>query len=129
MSTRVMVTLPDEVYRRARRLATLTSRDVADVLADTITLSFSSLSADSESVRPVSKLSDEEVLTLTELQMEPSQDRRLSVLLDRQQAGKLTATERSELLALMQVYQEGLLRKAQALHEAVRRGLQEPLEA
>ncbi|MFQ5592537.1 MAG: hypothetical protein ACE5HA_00075 [Anaerolineae bacterium] len=129
MSTRVMVTLPDEVYRRARRLATLTSRDVADVLADTITLSFSSLSADSEAVRPVSKLSDEEVLTLTELQMEPSQDRRLSVLLDRQQAGKLTATERSELLALMQVYQEGLLRKAQALHEAVRRGLQEPLEA
>ncbi len=129
MSTRVMVTLPDEVYRRARRLATLTSRDVADVLADTIALSFSSLSADSETVRPVSRLSDEEVLTLTELQMEPSQDRRLSVLLDRQQAGTLTATERSELLALMQVYQEGLLRKAQALREAVRRGLREPLEA
>jgi hypothetical protein len=124
-----MVTLPDEVYRRARRLATLTSRDVADVLADTIALSFSSLSADSETVRPVSRLSDEEVLTLTELQMEPSQDRRLSVLLDRQQAGTLTATERSELLALMQVYQEGLLRKAQALREAVRRGLREPLEA
>jgi hypothetical protein len=36
--------------------------------------------------------------------------------------------ERSEMLALMQVYAEGLLRKAQALREAVRRGLREPLE-
>jgi hypothetical protein len=38
----------------------------------------------------------------------------------------LSDTERGELLTLMQVYQEGLLRKAQALHEAVRRGLREP---
>jgi len=29
----------------------------------------------------------------------------------------------------MQGYQEGLLRKAQVLHEAVRRGLREPLES
>jgi hypothetical protein len=29
----------------------------------------------------------------------------------------------------MQVYEEGLLQKAQAMSEAVRRGLMEPLEA
>ncbi len=63
-----------------------------------------------------------------ELQMEPAQDQRLSFLLDKQQAGELTEADRSELLALMQVYQEGLLRKAQALREAVQRGLREPLE-
>jgi hypothetical protein len=49
--------------------------------------------------------------------------------LDKQQAGKLTNDERPELLALMQVYQEGLLRKAQALNEAVQRGLRKPLES
>ena len=61
--------------------------------------------------------------------MEPAQDRRLTVLLDRQQTGEFTEAERPESLALMQVYQEGLLRKAQALREAVQRGLREPLEA
>jgi len=61
--------------------------------------------------------------------MEPTQDQRLSTMLDRQQAGELTEAERPELLALMQVYQEGLLRKAQALHEAVRRGLCERLDS
>ena len=45
-----------------------------------------------------------------------------------QQAQKLSVPEQTELLALMQVYQEGLLRKAQALREAVRRGLRPPLE-
>ena len=66
-------------------------------------------------------------LALTELQMQPEQDRKLSTLLQQQQAGELSDAERSELLALMQCYQEGLLRKAQALQEAVRRGLREPL--
>ena len=128
MSTRVMISLPDEVYHRAERLAQLISRDVADVLADTVELSLPPLSPRSETVRPVTELTDEEVLALTELQMESKQDRRLSLLLERQQAGELSDTERSELLALMQLYQEGLLRKAQALHEAVRRGLRQPLE-
>lgn len=80
-----------------------------------------------EMVRPVKELSDEEVLALTELQMEPAQDQRLSSLLSKQQTGEVSDTERAELLALMQLYQEGLLRKARALHEAVRRGLREPL--
>lgn len=75
----------------------------------------------------VSELSDQEVLKLAESQMTPAEDRRLSQLLDRQQAGKLKAEERLELFALMQIYQNGLLRKAMALAEAVRRGLREPL--
>lgn len=128
MSTQVTLTLPDDVYRRAERLAQLSSRDVADVLADTLELSLSPIGLKSEAVEPVSALSDEEVMALAELQMAPEQDQRLSKLLDKQQAGTLIETERSELLASMQVYQESLLRKAQALHEAVRRGLQEPLE-
>jgi hypothetical protein len=60
--------------------------------------------------------------------MAPEQDRRLSVLLQKQQERVLSAAEQTELLLLMQVYQEGVLRKAQALREAVRRGLRTPLE-
>ncbi len=61
--------------------------------------------------------------------MEPEQDQRLSDLLDKQQAGILTNNQRLELLTLMQIYQEGLLRKATALSEAVRRRLIEPLNS
>jgi predicted DNA-binding protein len=128
MSTQVTLTLPDEVYRRAERLAQLSSREVADVLADTIELSLSPVGLKSEAVEPVSALSDEEVMALAELQLASDQDQRLSSLLDKQQAGTLIEAERSELLGLMQVYQESLLRKAQALREAVQRGLREPLE-
>ena len=127
MSTQITVTLPDEVYRRADRLARLTGRSLADLLADTIGLSLSPVSPHAESYHPVSALSDEEVLALADLQMEPAEDRQLSALLDKQQSGTFTEVERPELLALLQLYQEGLLRKAQALHEAVRRGLREPL--
>lgn len=128
MSTQVIITLPDEIYHRAERLAQLIHRDVADILADTLALSLPPLSLQPEAVRPIMELSDEDVLALAELQMEPDQDRRLSVLLEGQQAGELTDAERPELLALMQLYQERLVRKAQALREAVRRGLRQPLE-
>ncbi len=127
MSTQVLISLPDDIYHRAERLAQLTSREVVDVLADTIGLSLAPLSPEPVSVTPITEIPDDDVLALTELQMAPDQDRRLSLLLHRQQAGEISDPERSELLALMQLYQEGLLRKAQALHEAVRRGLREPL--
>ena len=119
MATRVMVTLHDEVYRRVKHLAQLTRRGVADLLADTITLALQPLAVSAESVPAVTSLSDEEVLGLTELQMAPEQDRRLSALLRRQQERALSAAEQAELVTLMQVYQESLLCKAQALHEAV----------
>lgn len=128
MGTQVTVILPDDLYHRAERLAQLTSREVAEVLADTIALSLTSLSSQPASVTPVTELTDEEVLSQAEIQMAPGQDQRLSTLLHRQQAGELSDMERSEMLALMQVYLDGLLRKAQALREAVRRGLREPLE-
>jgi len=126
MSTQVTVTLPDEVYRSAVRLAQLARREVEDVLTDTLTLSLPSLRQDLDALPPIESLSDADILALTRLELPPAQDRRLSALLDRQQADSLTDTERGELLTLMQAYQEGLLRKAQALQEAVRRGLREP---
>jgi hypothetical protein len=127
MTTQVIITLPDEIYQRAERFARLANRDVASVLADTIRLSIPPIREDVLDLEPISSLSDQQVLTLTQLQMEPEQDAQLSKLLDRQQAGLLIESERIELQTLMQIYQEGLLRKATALSEAVKRGLIEPL--
>lgn len=127
MSTKITITLPDEIYQRAERFARLANRDIASVLADTIQLSIPLVSAEVNSLEHVSVLSNEQVLALTELQMETEQDTRLSELLDCQQAGTITEDEHLELQTLMQIYQEGLLRKATALSEAVKRGLIEPL--
>ena len=125
--TTITLTLQDDVYRRAAQFAQMANLKVNEVLSDVIELSLLPSNPQPSAVKPVSELSNKEVLKLTELQMAPAQDRRLSRLLDRQQAGQLKAEERVELLTLMQIYQNGLLRKAQALAEAVRRGLREPL--
>ncbi len=127
MSTQVRITLHDEVYRRAKRLAQMSNRKIEELLAQAIELSLSPVGAATDIYKPVSKLSDAEVLELSQMQMDAKEERRFSRLLNKQQAGKLSNSEGSELLALMQNYQEKLLRKAQALREAVRRGLREPL--
>ncbi|MUG98634.1 hypothetical protein F7734_42645 [Scytonema sp. UIC 10036] len=129
MSNQITITLPDEVYKRAEHFARLANRELASILADTIQFGIPSISAVAAAFEPISALSNEQVMTLTELQMEYDQDVRLSELLDRQQAGTMTEIERSELQALMQIYQELLLRKATALSEAVKRGLMEPLNS
>ena len=127
MSTQVAITIPEQVYKKARRLAQLTHCKVGDLLAEAIALSLAPVTTSSEVSPPVTELSDKEVLALTKLELPATQDRRLSRLLLGQQAGKLTREEVAELISMMLVYQEGILRKAQALREAVRRGLIEPL--
>lgn len=127
MSTQITITLSDELYQQAERFARLANRDLATVLTDAIQGSISPVSSRADTLIPMNKLSDQEVLALTELQLEASQDESLSQLLDRQQAGQLTETDNHELQALMEIYQEGLLRKATALSEAVQRGLIPPL--
>jgi predicted DNA-binding protein len=134
MNTKITLNLPDEIYKKAEHFAQLTNRNVADVLTQVIALSLSPIasqytSAESLENTSVASLSDEEVVALTESQMEPEHDHRLSELLYNQQAGTLINAEHSELVSLMQVYQEKLLLKATALREAVERGLREPLDA
>jgi hypothetical protein len=128
MSTEVTITLTDAAYQQVERFANRANRDVASVLAETIYASIPYVGEDVAELEPVADLPDEQVLALTQLQMEPEQDAELSRLLDRQQAGLLTQSEQSSLQSLMQIYQEGLLRKATALNEAVKRGLIEPLD-
>jgi hypothetical protein len=74
-------------------------------------------------------LSDSQIMALTKLEMEPLHDVKLGELLDKQQSGTLASEETQELGYLMQIYREGLLCKATALAEAVKRGLMEPLDS
>ncbi len=66
---------------------------------------------------------------VTKLEMEILQDTKLSELLDMQQSEIFCPEERQELEHLMQIYCEGLLRKATALAEAVKRGLIDSLDS
>lgn len=127
MSTQITISLPEETYRRAKRLAQLTRRDVAAVMADTLSLSLPQLGSASVTDTAVANLSDEEVLTLADLQMDAADDKQLSHLLDKQQAGTLTEVERIELMRLMQIYQSSLLQKAEGMAEAVQRGLRKSI--
>jgi hypothetical protein len=126
MSTQVTVTLPDDAYERAFRYAAYAKRDLSEIISAALASSLPSIEAIDE-LKGISKLPDPEILTLTELRMVPEADRRLSQLLEEQQAGTLSDLERAELASLMKAYELGLLRQSQALAEAVRRGLIPPL--
>lgn len=122
MSTKITLTLPDEIYHQAQQIAQKCQRNVADILVETLE------SVLSPNPKPISALSDSEVMALTQLRMQPDREHRLNELLDRQQSDTIAPNERSELQALIHIYEDKLLRQAQALNEAVRRGLLEPLQ-
>ena len=127
MSTQVIVTLSDSLYKRMHTLAGMTGKPLADLLAETIELSVPPREFKNALNEKISHATDEQIREWTELQLDKRDDNRLSDLLDKQQAGTIKETEHAELTGLMQAYQEGLLRKAQAWNEAVRRGLRDSL--
>lgn len=121
MSEQITIQVSDQVVRQAATVASQTQRRVEDVLAEWLESLVSDL--------PVESLSDSDVLRLTELQLSDEQQSALSELLERNSEKSLCEQDRRRLDELMRVYEQGLLRKAQALRVAVQRGLLEPLQA
>ena len=121
MSQQVTIQVSEQVLRQAAQVAAQTQRSIEDVLAAWL----ESLTTE----RPVEELSDDEILTLTELRLTDEQDASLSELLERNREGTLNAEGQRELDEMMRLYEHGLLRKSQALKVAVQRGLREPLRA
>jgi hypothetical protein len=128
MSTPVTLTLPDELYEQARQWAVITRRGVPEALTDVLSIALKPVRAVPSIEKPVAKLSDKELLALTQAEMPPHQGQRLSQLLALQQDDALNEQEQAELLSLMQNYQHIWLRQSEALAEAVKRGLRAPLE-
>lgn len=128
MGMQVTLTLPDELFELAKRWAAITQQDLTDTLTDALTIALTPVHTAPEMEEPVSSLSDRDVLSLSMAKMNPAQGRRLNQLLEKQREGMLSEDERPELLALIQIYHQLWIRQSEALVEAVRRGLRDPLE-
>jgi hypothetical protein len=77
---------------------------------------------DSNLYPSVSSLSDDEMRTLARLKLSQNQHDRLGELQAKGKASDLAEIERYELLALLQIYQFGQLRKSEAIAESAKRG-------
>jgi hypothetical protein len=125
MAIEVILTLPENLIEQARRLGSATHRDADAVLADALAMMWLPIEeSPSREQSSVENLSNDEVLALANSKMDEVQNQRLGDLQAKGKATGLSEAERYELLALLQIYQIGQLRKSEALAEAIRRGLQ-----
>jgi hypothetical protein len=119
MSEMVTLQISEDVIERAKAVAFSTQRRFEDVLAEWLDRAANEI--------PVDQLPDDEVMALVELMLPESQQEELSDLLADQRESQLTEAGRVRLDELMQIYQQGMVRKAQAIRVAVQRGLMPPL--
>lgn len=127
MGTQVTLTLPDELYENARQWSIMTHQDMVQTLTEALKIVLTPVYTEPRLEKSVASLSDSEVLALSQVKMPANQGRRLGDLLKKQRETQLAKTEQSELLALMQVYNQLWIRQSEALAEAIRRGLRSPL--
>jgi hypothetical protein len=125
----ITLQLSERLLEQAQQLSSATQTEVSAILTqalESICLTLESL-PENNLYTPVSSLSDNEVLGLAAIKMDALQNQRLGDLQAQGKVISLSPSEQYELLALMQIYRLGQLRKSQALAEAVQRGLRAPL--
>ncbi len=120
MSSLVTLEISEEIANLARGVAVRTNRRLEDVLTE--------LLAHGAKELPIEWLPDETVLALSYGMLPEDQQAELSELLHGNSNGTLTDEEHIHLDELMEIYEEGLLRKAQAIKVAVERGLRPRLD-
>jgi hypothetical protein len=126
--TEVTLNLSEPLLAHAKKLGQATQRNVDVVLTDTLEMLWLTLEETPNLAESsISELSNDAVLKLADAKMNESQNQRLGDLQAKGKAEGLTDAERYELLALLQIYQLGQLRKSESLAEAFHRGLREPL--
>ncbi|MEZ4680127.1 MAG: hypothetical protein R2932_38500 [Caldilineaceae bacterium] len=128
MSKEITLTIPDELLQNAESWSNLTHRNLNETLTDALKIVLTPIHSDRSMEQQVISLSNEEVLALTKVQMDESQGKRLNKLLEKQQEGTLEAEDHLALMALMQIYNQLWLRQAEALAEAVKRGIHPPMQ-
>ena len=117
----VTINLPDKIFANVSSVASKSHRRIDEVIVEKIEREFA---VDAEDLaNQIAFCSDKEILELTELQIPPKQDHRLSNLLQKQGAQDLTANEQKELWNLMELNRLTTLKKAFALREISRRDL------
>lgn len=115
MSEQITLQVSSNVLQHAAQVAVKTSQNLENLLSGTLEFFYSD--------PPVQSLSDQEVIALGQLKFSDAEQELFSDLLYENREGLLTADRREELDRMMKVYERGQLRKAEALEEAVKRGL------
>ncbi len=117
----VTINLPENVFAHLSNTVSKSHRRIDEVIAEKIERDFA-IDAD-ELEKQIAVCSDKEISELAEIQMPPEQDARLSYLLNKQNEGNLSADEQKEMWQLMETSRLTTLKKAYALREISRRGL------
>ena len=114
----VKLKLPEGVYERIQRAAIKARRPVNDLLVEAVIAATPPTEAVTESVRSalaqMAYLNDAALWQAARATMSTEQRQRLQALHDKQQRAALTAEERNEEQALLALYRETLLVRAQA---------------
>ena len=131
MTVAITLDVPESLIEKAQRFGGATQQRIEEVLAEALEIMVPMLEDTPDSLLspPVATLTDAEVLQLADSKMDAMQNQRLGALQTTGKATGLSVAELYELLALLQIYQLGQLRKDEALAEAVRRCLRPPLPA
>jgi hypothetical protein len=115
----ITVDIPEELETAARNIAARTHHKVEYILQEWLDQRVSET--------PVDWLGDGDLLDLITRQLPDDHQTELSDLLEINRERIMSSDERKRLDELMQIYGQGMVRKAEATKEAVKRGLISPL--
>jgi hypothetical protein len=122
------LTVPEEVYNRAREIAEEQSRPVDEVLVEYLrifTVPLPILPPDEEAeLEALKHLSDDALWTIAREQMADSLQTRMQDLMDKNSLGTITPDEYGELESLVERGQRLMVRKSEAAALLIQRGYQ-----
>ncbi|MDQ2746491.1 MAG: hypothetical protein M3T96_04435 [Acidobacteriota bacterium] len=119
MNQQITIEVSEQVWHRANILAEQKSRKIEDVLEEWL--------EETVAETRIEDLSDKEIMALTTSRFDDNQQQKFSRLLELNREKTLDDLEKRELDEMMRIYENGLLRKSQALRVAVERRLIAPL--
>ena len=128
-----LISIPDALYEKARRVAEQTAQPVDDVirerLADAFDEPLAELPADEVAeLRALAYLSDDTLWTIAREQMPTAKQEHMSMLMDKNSFGTISDEEYQELSVLVEGGQRLTLRKSEAMKLLLDRGYQVGLE-
>lgn len=106
MRTSITITVSDEIYHQLEQVARPMNRDVAEIVADTVSQAFL-------------ESPDGEGETIPRARTNAERTQKLRGLLDRKKEGNLTEIEQMELNILTGMYRTGILEKDPALDKMI----------
>jgi hypothetical protein len=132
--TDYVISIPEKLYDKARRVAEQTARPVDEVIRARLEQSLDEMPLDlpddeRAELRALVYLSDDALWTMAREQMASAKQERMQVLMDKNTFGTITDEEYDELTQLVELGQRLTLRKAEAMKLLLDRGYTVTLES